>query len=257
MNEPTAMVDLRGIHKRFGRTTALNGVSLAVPAGSVVCIIGPSGSGKTTALRCINCLEKPDSGLIYVDGHLVGSVRSRRGLIEANEREIARQRRGTAMVFQHFNLFAHYTTLENLIAGPRFVQGIPRAAATATAERLLEQFGLADKRNSYPAELSGGQRQRVAIARALALDPQVILFDEPTSALDPELIGEVLEAMELVAAQGKTMIVVTHEIGFARKLAHEVVFMDRGEIVESGPPGEILTNPQSARLGEFLDQILA
>ena len=238
------------------RCTRLHGVSLEVARGDVSCIIGPSGSGKSTFLRCINQLERPDKGAIFVDGELIGYRRVGDALHELSDRELARQRLASGMVFQRFNLFQHLTALQNITEGPITVQKRPRREATDEALALLERVGLADKRDAYPIELSGGQQQRVAIARALAMRPKLMLFDEPTSALDPELVGEVLEVMRDLARSGMTMIVVTHELGFAREVASRVVFMDRGAIVEEGPPQEILARPQHPRTREFIAAVL-
>jgi polar amino acid transport system ATP-binding protein len=244
------------VHKRFGRLEVLKGVSLEVAKGETVCIIGPSGSGKTTLIRCINHLEKIDAGRIEVNGHLIG-YRERNGkLVEDSERSIAAQRTHIGMVFQRFNLFPHKTALGNVIEAPVHVLGIPRNRAVAEAEALLARVGLADKRDVYPGKLSGGQQQRVAIARALAMRPALMLFDEPTSALDPEVIGEVLTVMEELAHEGMTMIVVTHEMGFAREAADRVVMMDDGQIVEEGPPETFFTAATSDRTKQFLSKIL-
>lgn len=251
------MVEIRGVRKSFGHTPVLTDVSLAVPAGSVTCLIGPSGSGKTTLLRCVNRLETVDAGIILVDGELVGATRHRGRLIEARESAIARTRRHTGMVFQRFNLFPHRTVLENVIEGPTQVLGRPRAEAIGEAMVLLERVGLADKAPAYPQELSGGQQQRIAIARALAMTPKLMLFDEPTSALDPELVGEVLSVMRDLAVDGMTMMVVTHELGFAREVSDQVVFMAGGVVVESGTPEEVLTSPQHDRTQSFLARILS
>jgi polar amino acid transport system ATP-binding protein len=250
------MVRAEGVHKRFGRLEVLRGVSLEVGRGEVMCIIGPSGSGKSTFLRTINHLEQINSGRLWVDGELVG-YRERGGkLHELRDREIAKHRTEIGMVFQRFNLFPHKTALENVIEAPRMVRGVPKARAVADATALLERVGLSDKLASYPAQLSGGQQQRVAIARALAMAPKLMLFDEPTSALDPELVGDVLDVMRGLAADGMTMIVVTHEIGFAREVADKLVFMDGGVIVESGDPRAVLANPQHERTRSFLSKVL-
>jgi polar amino acid transport system ATP-binding protein len=250
------MVEIRGVQKSFGHTPVLKDVSLAIPSGSVTCLIGPSGSGKTTLLRCVNRLETVDAGIILVDGELVGATRHRGRLVEAKESAIARTRRHTGMVFQRFNLFPHRTVLENVIEGPTQVLGRLRAEVTEEAMVLLERVGLADKAAAYPQELSGGQQQRIAIARALAMKPKLMLFDEPTSALDPELVGEVLSVMKDLAFEGMTMMVVTHELGFAREVSDQVVFMAGGVVVESGPPDAVLTHPQHDRTQAFLSRIL-
>ncbi len=245
------------VRKAFGSVQALDGVSIEIPAGQVMCIVGPSGSGKSTLLRCINQLERIDSGAIWVDGELIGYRRVGDKLYELTDAEIARQRLTSGMVFQRFNLFQHMTALENIIEGPVTVQKRRRKDATDEAVALLERVGLGAKRNAYPSELSGGQQQRVAIARALAMKPKLMLFDEPTSALDPELVGEVLAVMRDLASSGMTMIVVTHELGFAREVANEVVFMDRGAIVERGSPQEVLVHPQQQRTRDFIAAVLA
>ncbi|MBW8725679.1 MAG: ABC transporter permease subunit [Inquilinus limosus] len=232
-------------------------VSLEVERGEVLCIIGPSGSGKSTLLRCINQLESVDGGAVWVDGELAGFRREGDALYALTDREVARQRLAAGMVFQRFNLFAHLTVLGNIIEGPVTVQKRPKAQAVAEAMALLQRVGLADKRDAYPAELSGGQQQRIAIARALAMKPKLMLFDEPTSALDPELVGEVLAVMRDLAASGMTMIVVTHELGFAREVAGRVVFMDRGRIVEMGPPQQVLGSPREARTRDFIAAVLS
>jgi len=244
------------VHKRFGRVVVLKGVSLEVRRRETVCIIGPSGSGKTTFIRCINHLEKVDSGRIEVNGHPIG-YRERNGkLVEDSERSIARQRTQVGMVFQRFNLFPHRTALENVTEAPIHVLHRPRQEAEADAHRLLARVGLADKVDTYPGKLSGGQQQRVAIARALAMKPALMLFDEPTSALDPEVIGEVLAVMEELAHEGTTMIVVTHEMGFAREAAHRVAMMDEGRIIEEAPPERFFAEPESLRTRAFLSKIL-
>jgi polar amino acid transport system ATP-binding protein len=245
-----------GVTKQFGPLKALNKVSLSVLPGAVQCIIGPSGSGKSTLLRCINQLEKIDAGAIKVAGELIGYRRVGNELHELSDAEIARQRLKTGMVFQRFNLFNHMTALQNIVEGPVTVLKRPRREAVAEAEALLARVGLAEKRDAYPIELSGGQQQRIAIARALAMKPQVMLFDEPTSALDPELVGEVLAVMRDLAATGMTMIVVTHELGFAREVASDVVFMDKGEIVEQGPPRQVLVAPSQPRTRDFIAAVL-
>jgi polar amino acid transport system ATP-binding protein len=247
------MVRIDKLEKRFGKLEVLRGVDLEVTTGEVVCVIGPSGSGKTTMLRCINFLESYQGGRIYVDGQLVGYREKNGKLAPAPEKEIARVRAETAMVFQNFNLFPHMTALKNVAFGPVKVKGVSKEQAEARARELLTRVGLAEKADSYPSQLSGGQQQRVAIARALAMDPKVMLFDEVTSALDPELVGEVLSVMKALAeTEHKTMIVVTHEMGFARDVASRVVFMDQGVVVEQGNPKDVLENPQTERLQSFL-----
>ena len=244
------------VHKRFGRLEVLKGVSLDVRQGETVCLIGPSGSGKTTFIRCINHLEKIDSGRIEVNGRLIG-YRERDGkLREDSERSIARQRTQIGMVFQRFNLFPHKTALENVIEAPVHVLGVSRDEAEEDAWQLLVRVGLGGKRDTYPGKLSGGQQQRVAIARALAMKPALMLFDEPTSALDPEVTGEVLSVMEELADDGTTMIVVTHEMGFARKAADRVVMMDDGQIIEEGTPEHFFDAPEHERTRQFLSKIL-
>ncbi|HEX6968075.1 MAG TPA: amino acid ABC transporter ATP-binding protein [Micromonosporaceae bacterium] len=250
------MVRAENVHKSFGSLAVLNGVDLEVRTGEVCCILGPSGSGKSTFLRCINHLEKINAGRIWVDGHLVG-YRERGGkLYELREKEVAAQRRSIGMVFQRFNLFPHMTVLANVMEAPLRVRRESKAEVRERALALLARVGLAEKVDSYPAQLSGGQQQRVAIARALAMRPRLMLFDEPTSALDPELVGEVLDVMKDLARDGMTMIVVTHEIGFAREVADTVVFMDGGVVVESGPPSEVLGNPRHERTRSFLAKVL-
>jgi polar amino acid transport system ATP-binding protein len=245
------------VRKSFGSVQALDGVSIEIPVGRVLCIVGPSGSGKSTLLRCINQLERIDSGAIWVDGQLIGYRRVGDKLYELTDAEIARQRLTSGMVFQRFNLFQHMTALENIIEGPVTVQKRRRNEVIDEAMALLERVGLLAKRDAYPSELSGGQQQRVAIARALAMKPKLMLFDEPTSALDPELVGEVLAVMRDLARSGMTMIVVTHELGFAREVANEVVFMDRGAIVERGSPQEVLVHPKQQRTRDFIAAVLA
>ncbi|HEY8565810.1 MAG TPA: amino acid ABC transporter ATP-binding protein [Beijerinckiaceae bacterium] len=251
------MVVARDVAKTFGSLRALDGVSLDVARGEVVCVIGPSGSGKSTFLRCINQLERPDEGAIWVDGELVGFRQVGDALHELSDAELARQRLKSGMVFQRFNLFGHMTALQNVIEGPVTVLRRPRRAAIDEAMALLERVGLAEKRDAYPIELSGGQQQRVAIARALAMKPTLMLFDEPTSALDPELVGEVLAVMRDLARSGMTMIVVTHELGFAREVANRVVFMDRGTVVELGSPEEVLVRPRQRRTQDFIAAVIA
>jgi polar amino acid transport system ATP-binding protein len=250
------MVKAEGVHKRFGRNEVLKGITLEVQPGEVMCLLGPSGSGKSTFLRCINHLEKINSGRLSVDGELVGYRQVGDTLHELRESEVAHKRSEIGMVFQHFNLFPHMTALENVTCAPILVKKAPRGQSGARARELLDRVGLADKVDSYPAQLSGGQQQRVAIARALAMDPKLMLFDEPTSALDPELVGDVLAAMQKLAGEGMTMIVVTHEMGFAREVADTVVFMDAGVVVEAGRPAEVLSNPSHERTREFLSKVL-
>ncbi|HEU5008232.1 MAG TPA: amino acid ABC transporter ATP-binding protein [Jatrophihabitantaceae bacterium] len=244
------------VHKRFGALTVLRGIDLTVQPGQVTCLVGPSGSGKTTFLRCINHLEQVSAGRLYVDGTLVGYAERNGKLHELHPREAAKQRRHIGMVFQHFNLFPHMTVLGNIIRAPLTVRKMPKDEAIEKARALLRQVGLADKESAYPAQLSGGQQQRIAIARALAMDPKLMLFDEPTSALDPELVGEVLDVMRELARGGMTMVVVTHEMGFAREVGDELVFMDEGVVVESGDPREVLANPQQQRTKAFLSKVL-
>jgi polar amino acid transport system ATP-binding protein len=250
------LIRARGIRKSFGSQQVLRGIDLEVAAGEVCCIIGPSGSGKSTLLRCINHLEKVDGGQIHVDGELIGYRQSGNRMHELSVREVARQRSAIGMVFQRFNLFPHMTALENIMEAPRRVKREPAAEVRERALRLLDRVGLPDKADSYPAQLSGGQQQRIAIARALAMRPRVMLFDEPTSALDPELVGEVLETMRRLADEGMTMIVVTHEIGFAREVGDSLVFIDQGVIVEQGRPRDVLANPARERTRAFLSKVL-
>jgi polar amino acid transport system ATP-binding protein len=250
------MVKSEGVHKRFGRLEVLKGINLEVQKGEVMCLLGPSGSGKSTFLRCINHLEKINSGRLSVDGELVGYREAGGKLHELHERDVARKRAEIGMVFQHFNLFPHMTALENVMMAPVRVAGVGRDEARARATGLLTRVGLADKLDVYPVALSGGQQQRVAIARALAMEPKLMLFDEPTSALDPELVGDVLDAMRQLAHDGMTMIVVTHEIGFAREVGDTAVFMDAGVVVESGRPSDVLTNPKHERTQAFLWKVL-
>ncbi len=244
------------VHKRFGRLEVLKGVSLEVRQRETICIIGPSGSGKTTFIRCVNHLEKIDAGRIEVNGQLIGYREENGKLREDSERSIARQRTQIGMVFQRFNLFPHKTALENVIEAPVHVLGVPEKQATEDGVHLLTRVGLGDKCDTYPGKLSGGQQQRVAIARALAMKPALMLFDEPTSALDPEVIGEVLTVMEELAHEGMTMIVVTHEMGFAREAADRVVMMDDGVIIEEGPPEHFFEAPEHERTKQFLSKIL-
>ncbi len=250
------IVCAEGVVKRFGRLEVLKGVSLEIQPGETVCIIGPSGSGKTTFIRCINHLEKIDGGRIEVNGHLIGYREKHGKLIEDSENNIARQRCEIGMVFQRFNLFPHMTALENIIEAPVRVRKVPKPQAVRDAEALLARVGLADKRDTYPGKLSGGQQQRVAIARALAMKPALMLFDEATSALDPETIGEVLQVMQELAQDGMTMIVVTHEMGFAREAADRVVMMDEGCVIEEGTPDHFFESPDNERTRQFLSKIL-
>ncbi|MFB9237710.1 amino acid ABC transporter ATP-binding protein [Plantactinospora siamensis] len=254
--ETRPMVRAADVRKRFGPVEVLKGIDLTVAPGEVSCLLGPSGSGKSTFLRCINHLERIDGGQLWVDGDLVGYRRQARRLHELRAAEVARRRRDIGMVFQRFNLFPHLTALGNIIEAPVRVLGTSREQARAEAARLLERVGLADKARSYPGQLSGGQQQRVAIARALAMRPKLMLFDEPTSALDPELVGDVLAVMKGLAADGMTMVVVTHEMGFAREVADSVAFLDDGVVVESGPPAEVLGAPRHERTRAFLDKVL-
>jgi polar amino acid transport system ATP-binding protein len=254
MTQP--MVKAEGIHKRFGRLEVLKGIDLEVQPGEVMCLLGPSGSGKSTFLRCINHLEKINSGRLSVDGELVGYREAGGKLHELHEREVGRKRAEIGMVFQQFNLFPHMTALENVTLAPIHVAQVPREEARERARELLNRVGLGDKLGTYPVALSGGQQQRVAIARALAMQPKLMLFDEPTSALDPELVGDVLDTMRQLASDGMTMIVVTHEIGFAREVADQVVFMDAGVVVEAGKPTDVLENPRHERTQTFLRQVL-
>ena len=251
-----AMVKAEGVHKRFGRLEVLKGIDLEVKPREVTVMLGPSGSGKSTFLRCINHLEKINAGRLWVDGELVGYRQHGDKLYELKDREVARKRAEIGMVFQRFNLFPHMTALGNVTEAPIRVKGVRKADAVARGLELLGQVGLADKADVYPAQLSGGQQQRVAIARALAMEPMLMLFDEPTSALDPELVGEVLEAMRKLAENGMTMIVVTHEMGFAREVGDHLVFMDQGVIVEDGPPAEVLSRPRHERTRSFVAKIL-
>lgn len=258
MSSATAEPIVRAVnvHKRFGALTVLRGVDFTVEPGQVSCLVGPSGSGKTTFLRCINHLEQVSAGRLYVDGTLVGYAERDGKLHELHQRDAARQRRDIGMVFQHFNLFPHMSALDNIIRAPLTVKKMPKGAAIDKARGLLRQVGLADKESAYPAQLSGGQQQRIAIARALAMDPKLILFDEPTSALDPELVGEVLDVMRELARGGMTMVVVTHEMGFAREVGDHLAFMDEGVVVESGDPRDLLANPRHDRTKAFLSKVL-
>jgi polar amino acid transport system ATP-binding protein len=252
----TPMVKAEQVCKSFGALEVLKGITLEVGKGEVLCMVGPSGSGKSTFLRCINHLEQVNAGRLYVDGELIGYRQRGSKLHEMPPRDAAKQRRDIGMVFQHFNLFPHRTALQNIIEAPMHVKRVKKATAVARAKDLLEQVGLSAKADAYPAQLSGGQQQRVAIARALAMDPKLMLFDEPTSALDPELVGEVLGVMKKLAGEGMTMVVVTHEMGFAREVANQLVFMDGGVVVESGKPREVLANPKHERTKAFLSKVL-
>ena len=251
-----AMVFARSVRKSFGPLEVLKGVDIVVPTGTVACIIGPSGSGKSTFLRCINHLEKLTGGILLVDGEFVGYELRQDRLYELKDVDLCKQRAEIGMLFQNFNLFSHMTVLENIVEAPMRVRRTPAAEARQDALRLLERVGLIDKVDSYPRELSGGQQQRVAIARAMAMKPKVLLFDEPTSALDPELVGEVLQVMWDLAQTGMTMVVVTHEIGFAREVGDQLLFMDEGVVVERGDPREMIANPKSPRTAEFLSRVL-
>jgi polar amino acid transport system ATP-binding protein len=250
------MVRARGVRKSYGAFEALRGIDLEVGAGQVMCLVGPSGSGKSTFLRCINHLEKVDAGMLEVDGELVGYRLSGDKLYELRDREVCAKRAEIGMVFQRFNLFPHMTAVQNVCLGPVTVKGEDKAVVLERAKQLLERVGLSDKMTNYPAQLSGGQQQRVAIARALAMQPKLMLFDEPTSALDPELVGEVLDVMKGLARDGMTMVVVTHEMGFAREVADSIVFMDAGAVVEAGTPEQVLANPQHERTKAFLAKVL-
>jgi polar amino acid transport system ATP-binding protein len=250
------MVQAQSVHKRFGRLEVLKGIDLEVAPRDVFCLVGPSGSGKSTFLRCINHLEKIDAGRLSVDGELVGYKQKGDKLYELRDREVCQKRQEIGMVFQSFNLFPHMTVLANVMEAPCRVKGEAKASVRVRAEQLLDRVGLRDKADSYPAQLSGGQQQRVAIARALAMQPKLMLFDEPTSALDPELVGEVLDVMRDLAQDGMTMIVVTHEMGFAREVGDALVFMDGGVVVEAGHPRDVLTNPQHERTRSFLSKVL-
>ncbi len=255
MNEP--VIKAEDVHKRFHSLEVLKGINMTVAGGEVVVIMGPSGSGKSTFLRCLNHLEKINSGKIEINGHFIGYRQASDGrLIEESDRKVARQRAEIGMVFQRFNLFPHMTVIENVMLSPVLVKKVPKDVARQRALELLEQVGLPEKADVYPARLSGGQQQRVAIARALAMDPKVMLFDEPTSALDPELVGEVLDTMKTLARSGMTMVCVTHEVGFAREVADRAVLIDDGVVVEEGPPETFFTAPQHSRTKQFLSKIL-
>ena len=253
---PQTLLAARKVTKTFGTFTALDAVDLDVTRGEVLCIIGPSGSGKSTLLRCLNQIERSNGGAIWIDDELVGYRQHGNTLYELDDRAIARQRLACGMVFQRFNLFNHMTALQNIMEGPVTVLKRPRQEVRQEALALLKRVGLADKQDAYPSQLSGGQQQRVAIARALAMKPKLMLFDEPTSALDPELVGEVLTVMRDLAASGMTMIVVTHELGFAREVADRVIYMDDGRIVETGAPQDLFGAPQMNRTREFLSKVL-
>jgi len=249
------MVEAIGVRKAFDSLQVLSGIDLTIRKGEVACMLGPSGSGKSTFLRCINHLEKVSGGEILVDGELIGYRRRGDRLYELKAAELARQRRDIGMVFQRFNLFPHLDVTENIVQAPVLIRGEPRREAVARARALLEMVDLGDKAQAYPQQLSGGQQQRVAIARALAMRPKLMLFDEPTSALDPELVGEVLAVMKRLAAEGMTMLVVTHELGFAREVADRVIFMDQGVVVEEGTAAEVLDHPRHQRTQAFLRRI--
>lgn len=250
------MVEAVNVHKRFGRNEVLKGITLSVAPGEVMVLLGPSGSGKSTFLRCINHLERVDGGELKVDGSLVGYREARGKIYEQKESEIAVDRSHIGMVFQRFNLFPHMTAIQNIVEAPIRVKKVSKSDAEEQARALLEQVGLGDRADAYPNQLSGGQQQRVAIARALAMKPKLMLFDEPTSALDPELVGDVLDVMRQLANDGMTMVVVTHEIGFAREAGDQLVFMDEGVVVESGDPAAIIANPQHERTKAFLSKVL-
>jgi ABC-type histidine transport system ATPase subunit len=256
MDVPPAAIVVEGLHKRFGENEVLKGVSLTAHDHDVIAILGSSGSGKSTFLRCINLLETPDAGKVFVKGELIKMRPGGGHFVPADPRQVERIRRRVAMVFQQFNLWAHMTVLENIIEAPIHVLRLPRREAIARAEAVLQKVGLANKIGSYPSQLSGGQQQRVAIARALAMEPDLLLFDEPTSALDPELVGEVLKVMRDLAREGRTMLVVTHEMGFAKEVADRVVFFHKGQIEEEGVPDAVFGNPKSERLRQFLSSTL-
>ena len=251
-----AVVETRGVHKHFGANHVLKGVDLTVYKGEVVVIIGPSGGGKSTFLRTMNHLEPPDSGEVWINGAVLGAAEKGSGRATLSDAALSRQRRQIGMVFQQFNLFGHMTALENVMCGPLQVLKTPRTKAEADARQLLAMVGLADKEASYPAQLSGGQQQRVAIARALAMNPAVMLFDEPTSALDPEMVAEVRQVMLDLSERGMTMVVVTHEVQFARKIADRILFMEEGRIIEEGRPGELMDNPHNERTRNFLRMVM-
>ncbi len=254
-NSAPVALEVHGLSKSFGHHRVVDGVDLTVRAGQTVCVLGPSGSGKSTLLRCINFLERPDGGEVYLQGERIGYKMADNGrAVPMSETELAKLRTRIGMVFQHFNLWPHLTVLGNVIESPIHVQKRPRDEVVVDAEDLLRKVGLADKRDAYPVRLSGGQKQRVAIARALAMHPELLLFDEPTSSLDPELVGEVLAVMRDLANEGRTMVVVTHEMGFARDAADEVVFLDSGRVVETGPPDGFFNNPATERVRQFLQR---
>lgn len=252
---PKPMLKAENVHKSYGKNEILKGINLEVQTGEVMCLLGPSGSGKSTFLRCINHLEKINQGKIYVDGNLVGGRMHKGRIYEQKEKEICRLRREIGMVFQHFNLFPHMTVLQNLIEGPVLVKKEDKDSAIDRARTLLDMVGLRNWESSYPKQLSGGQQQRVAIARSLAMEPKLMLFDEPTSALDPELVGEVLAVMKDLASSGMTMVVVTHEIGFARGVSHNVALMDKGVVIEIGSPEDVFDNPENERTRSFLANV--
>lgn len=258
MTDQSALIQIRGVHKFFGDLHVLRGIDLDIANGEVCVIMGPSGSGKSTLLRCLNQLETISAGEIFIDGELLGYRKdSSTGVLhDLTDKQIASQRSQIGMVFQRFNLFPHMTAIENVMEGPIQVLGRPKAEVAREAKEYLELVGLGDRLNHYPSQLSGGQQQRVAIARALAMKPELMLFDEPTSALDPELVGEVLSVMQDLAKAGMTMVVVTHEVGFAREVADHVVFMDGGTIVEEGSPEDVIVNPQNPRTQEFFSKVL-
>jgi polar amino acid transport system ATP-binding protein len=250
------MIKMEKVCKSFGPLKVLNDIELEVNKGEVVCIIGPSGSGKTTLIRCLNHLERITSGRVYIEDELIDELIDGKNQLKVSQKKVSDICTSLGMVFQRFNLFPHMTVLENVIEAPITVRKIPKQEAIAIAEKLLEKVGLSDKRNEFPSRLSGGQQQRVAIARALAMQPKIMLFDEPTSALDPELVGEVLEVMKDLAREGMTMLVVTHEMGFAREVGSRVIFMDKGEILEEDTPENIFSNPKHERTKSFLQKIL-
>ena len=253
MGQPAPALVVENMHKRFGDLEVLKGISLAANDGDVIALIGSSGSGKSTLLRCINLLETPDKGQVYVSGELIRMRATRGGhAVPEDHRQVDRIRASLGMVFQSFNLWSHMTVLENVIEAPVHVLKLPKAEAVDRAKRLLNKVGIGDKLDSYPAHLSGGQQQRAAIARALAMEPKVMLFDEPTSALDPELVGEVLRVMRQLAEEGRTMLIVTHEMGFAREVASEVIFLHQGRVEEQGPPAQVFGAPRSERCRQFL-----